>query len=50
MWAYGIVVAPPDFDENLGLFEGVEDLPPHSPDGCRFGPVQVHDILAMTMG
>ena len=25
-------------------------LSPHSPDGCRFGPVQVHDILAMTMG
>ena len=27
MWAYGIVVAPPGFDENLGLFESVEDLP-----------------------
>ena len=27
MWAYGIVVAPPGFEENLGFLEDVEDLP-----------------------
>ena len=27
MWADGVVVAPPGFDEDLGLFEGVEDFP-----------------------
>ena len=34
------------------LIDGIrrDALNPHSPDGCRFGPVQVHDILAMTMG
>ncbi len=27
MWAYGVVMAPPGFDENLGFLEGIEDLP-----------------------
>ena len=26
MWADGVVVAPPGFDENLRLLQGVEDL------------------------
>ena len=27
VWADCVVMAPPRFDENLGLLEGVEDLP-----------------------
>ena len=27
MRAHGVVMAPPEFDENLGFLEGVEDLP-----------------------
>ncbi len=27
MGAYGVVVTPPGFDENLGLLQGVGDLP-----------------------
>jgi len=27
VWAHGVIVLPPPFDENLSLAQGIEDLP-----------------------